>query len=400
MRAVGIVAEYNPFHTGHAWHIAETRRLGGEAAVVCAMSGHWVQRGECALTGKWRRAELALRGGADLVLELPTLWACASAETFARGAVEVLAGTGVVDTLSFGSESGELEPLRAAAGCLNREEYHREVRRRAGTGMAFPAARQAAAAALLEAQGRPDGAACLARPNDNLGIEYLRFLPAGWEAVTVRRQGVAHDGGAAAGFASASHLRQLLRAGEGGAAEPFLTQPWQGNLADGGRCERLVLDRLRTMEEGDGALLPDSGSREGLPERLVRCGRAAGTVEEFLTLAKTRRYTPARLRRLVTWAFLGLTARDRPGHVPYLRVLGFNDRGRGLLAEMKEKAALPILTKPAHARSLPPESRALFALESRCTDRFGLCLEAVPPCGEEWRHSPVVLRERECSIIP
>ena len=110
MRAVGIVAEYNPFHTGHAWHIAETRRLGGEAAVVCAMSGHWVQRGECALTGKWRRAELALRGGADLVLELPTLWACASAETFARGAVEVLAGTGVVDTLSFGSETGNWSP--------------------------------------------------------------------------------------------------------------------------------------------------------------------------------------------------------------------------------------------------------------------------------------------------
>ena len=401
MRAVGIVAEYNPFHTGHAWHIAQTRRrLGGERAIVCAMSGHWVQRGECALTDKWRRAELALRGGADLVLELPTLWACASAEAFARGAVEVLAGTGVVDTLSFGSESGELESLRAAADCLNREEYHREVRRLAGTGMAFPAARQAAAAALLEQQGRPDGADCLARPNDNLGIEYLRFLPAGWEAMTVQRRGVAHDGGAAEGFASASHLRQLLRAGESGAAEPFLTQPWQGNLADGARCERLVLDRLRTMEEGDWALLPDSGAREGLPERLVRCGRAAGTVEEFLTLAKTRRYTHARLRRMVTWAFLGLTARDRPAHVPYLRVLGFNHRGRVLLAEMKEKATLPILTKPAHARALSPEGRALFALESRCTDRFGLCLEAVPPCGEEWRHSPVVLRETEYSVVP
>ena len=123
-------------------------------------------------------------------------------------------------------------------------------------------------------------------------------------------------------------------------------------------------------------------------------------MEEFLTRAKTRRYTHARLRRMVTWAFLGLTARDRPAHVPYLRVLGFNDRGRALLAEMKEKATLPILTKPAHARALSPEGRALFALESRCTDRFGLCLEAVPPCGEEWRHSPVVLRETDYSVVP
>ena len=103
MQTAGIVAEYNPFHRGHAWHIAETRRrLGGDAPVVCVMSGHWVQRGECALTDKWRRAALALSGGADLVVELPTPWSMASAESFARGAVSLLAATGVVDVLSFG----------------------------------------------------------------------------------------------------------------------------------------------------------------------------------------------------------------------------------------------------------------------------------------------------------
>ena len=116
MATAGIVAEYNPFHRGHAWHIARTRRtLGADTAVICVMSGHWVQRGECALTDKWSRAALALSGGADLVLELPTPWAMASAEAFARGAVGLLAATGVVDVLSFGSETGELAPLRAAA---------------------------------------------------------------------------------------------------------------------------------------------------------------------------------------------------------------------------------------------------------------------------------------------
>ena len=121
MATAGIIAEYNPFHLGHARQIAETRRALGDCAVVCAMSGHWVQRGECALTDKWSRAALALSGGADLVLELPTPWAMASAEAFARGAVGLLAATGVVDVLSFGSETGELAPLRAAAGKLQEE---------------------------------------------------------------------------------------------------------------------------------------------------------------------------------------------------------------------------------------------------------------------------------------
>ena len=113
MKTIGIVAEYNPFHTGHAWHIAQTRRLfQEETAVAAVMSGNWVQRGECAAADKWTRTEMALAGGADLVLELPTVWATASAEGFAKGAVSLLAATGVVDVLSFGSELGEIGPLR------------------------------------------------------------------------------------------------------------------------------------------------------------------------------------------------------------------------------------------------------------------------------------------------
>ena len=112
MHIAGIIAEYNPFHKGHAWQIAETRRILGGCGIVCVMSGHWVQRGECALADKWTRAGAALRGGADLVLELPTPWAASSAETFARGGVEALTATGIVDVLSFGSETGE----RSAGG--------------------------------------------------------------------------------------------------------------------------------------------------------------------------------------------------------------------------------------------------------------------------------------------
>ena len=144
MNIVGIIAEYNPFHLGHARQIAETRRALGDCAVVCAMSGHWVQRGECALTDKWTRAGMALRGGADLVLELPTPWATSSAESFARGGVGILAAAGVVDTLSFGSEGGDTAPLYRAAACLGSEEYRTALRRFLDKGLPFAACRQAA----------------------------------------------------------------------------------------------------------------------------------------------------------------------------------------------------------------------------------------------------------------
>lgn len=392
MPTAGIIAEYNPFHTGHAWHVAETRRrLGADTAIVCAMSGNWVQRGECALLDKWSRAELALRGGVDLVLELPTVWAASSAESFARGGVGVLSATGVVDVLSFGSETGALDDLRLVAACLNRPEYHTEVRRLVRGWTAFPTARQSAAQVLLEREGENTAAMCLSRPNDNLAIEYLRALPSEIAALAVPRMGVGHDGRANGEFASASYLRALLRMGKEEEAIPYLMLPPKGPLASLERCERVILDRIRTMEEEDWEALPDNGGPEGLPARLVRCARTARSVEECLTLAKTKRYTHARLRRLLLWAFLGLTTQQRPEVPPYLRVLGFNGRGRELLAQMKHSAHVPVLTKAAHAHTLEKEGRDLFTLEARCTDRYTLCLPEVRPCGWEWCSNPVRL---------
>ena len=383
METAGIVAEYNPFHRGHAWHIAETRRrLGGEAPVVCVMSGHWVQRGECALADKWLRAALALDRGADLVVELPTPWAMASAESFARGAVSLLAATGVVDVLSFGSETGELAPLEEAAAALDAPDYPERLRAALGRGLSFPAARQEAA-----------GAACLSAPNNNLGVEYLRSLRALGSTIrplTVPRQGAGHDGPAAGGFASASELRRLLRAGRGEEAAPYLTAPWSGELADMQHIERAVLSRLRTMGEGDWAALPDGGGAEGLPSRLAKAAREAVSLEDFYTRAKTRRYTHARLRRLALAAFLGLRAAERPAAPPYVRVLGLGGRGRALLRRMKDTCPLPVIVKPAQAREMDGPARALFEAEAKYTDLYGLCFPAPRPCGAEWIHSPVV----------
>lgn len=397
MNIAGITAEYNPFHTGHAYQISALKaQLGPDTSVVAVMSGSWVQQGRPAVTDKWTRARMALNGGADLILELPTVWAAASAESFARGAVELLCRCGVIDTLCFGSETGELAPLLAAAECLDSPDYPEQLRKALEGGASFAAARQAAVEALIG----PAGAA-LASPNNNLGVEYLRALRSlhsNIKPVTIRREGAAHNSldRTGEGCRSATQLRQHLARGEWEAVRPYVPA---GNLdilqsaplADPRLGERAVLACLRKMTAEDWAKLPDAGAGEGLPQRLERAGRQCRSLDDFFTLAKTRRYAMARLRRMALWAFLGLTAADVPAEPPYLRVLGFNARGREVLKQMKTTAQLPILTKPAHARELDGPGRRLFELEARCTDLYGLCFEKVPAPGREWTTGPVIL---------
>ena len=396
MNIAGITAEYNPFHTGHAYQISALKaQLGPDTSVVAVMSGSWVQQGRPAVTDKWTRARMALNGGADLILELPTVWAAASAESFARGAVELLCRCGVIDTLCFGSETGELAPLLAAAECLDSPDYPEQLRKALEGGASFAAARQAAVEALIG----PAGAA-LASPNNNLGVEYLRALRSlhsNIKPVTIRREGAAHNSldRTGEGFRSATQLRQHLARGEWEAVRPYVPA---GNLdilqsaplADPRLGERAVLACLRKMTAEDWAKLPDAGAGEGLPQRLERAGRQCRSLDDFFTLAKTRRYAMARLRRMALWAFLGLTAADVPAEPPSLRVLGFNARGRDVLKQMKTTAQLPILTKPAHARELDGPGRRLFELEAQCTDLYGLFLPQLPPPGQEWTRGPII----------
>lgn len=386
MKTIGIVAEYNPFHTGHAHHIRETRRLfQEETAVVTVMSGNWVQRGECAVTDKWARAEMALAGGADLVLELPTVWAAASAEGFAKGAVSILAATGVVDVLSFGSECGKIAPLLEIARCLNSPDFSPALRRELGPKRSFAQSRRQAAERLLG----PERAALLDTPNNNLGAEYLRFLPSGMEAVTVPRLGADHDGKTVGEFAPASLLRQYLRDGDMTSVFPFLPLSWKGEAADMKYLERAVIARLRSMARSEAEALPDSG--DGLAARLLCAARQAAGLEELYDLTKTRSYTHARVRRLALYALLGLRREDIPAAPPYIRVLGFNRQGRELLKEMNRTAALPFFVKPAHSRRLSPEAQALFALEDRFTDLFALCFPTPRPGGLEWTTNPIMI---------
>lgn len=394
--AAGIIAEYNPFHLGHAHQLAALREaLGPDCAVAAVMSGSFVQRGEPAILRKHARAEAAVRCGVNLVLELPAVYAVAPAETFAGGGAALLQAAGVFTHLCFGSESGDIDSLRAAAACLDSGACRTALRRLLGEGVTFAAARQAA----VREQAGP-AADRLGTPNDNLAVEYLlalRRLGSSLEPLAVRRVGAGHDSSAEDPFPSASLLRRKMLTGESWrqgvpeaaaaiAAAELSAGRGPASLKQG---ERSVLAVLRGLRAED--FLPYDGGGEGLYRRFAQAVREGGSLEEVLALCKTRRYPMARLRRMALAACLRLP--PPPAEPPYLRVLAADRIGCALLGEMRKRAALPVITKPADGGRLGPEARALLEAEARCTALYPLFCPALweGTAAREYREGPVIL---------
>ena len=391
MCAVGIIAEYNPFHNGHLYQLRAARAAAGDAGIVVALSGDFVQRGEAAVFSKFARAEAAVRCGASLVLELPLPWCLSSAEGFARGAVGLLAATGVTDALSFGSECGDLARLRAAAAALDAPEFPAALRRELAAGAPFAAARERAAASLLGAEA----AGVLRTPNDLLAVEYIRAagrLGAGLALQAVRRSGGDHDGPG-----SASALREILgRGGDIAGSVPaealgvFQRETEAGRGPVGEEDLRLpLLSRLRALPDAAFSRLPDAA--EGVENLLRAAARTELSPAEIAMAAKSKRYALARLRRMTLCAALGVERGMADGTPPYLRVLAMDTRGRALLREMREKAALPAVVRPARLRG--DRERALFALGSRAHDLYalGYACRRAQRGGEDWRAAPFLL---------
>ncbi len=280
MNIAGITAEYNPFHTGHAYQISALKaQLGPDTSVVAVMSGSWVQQGRPAVTDKWTRARMALNGGADLILELPTVWAAASAESFARGAVELLCRCGVIDTLCFGSETGELVPLLAAADCLDSPDYPEQLRRALEGGASFAAARQAAVEAPHRSGGgRPGqpqqqfGSGVSPRPA-LAGQQHQAPSPSAGRGrpTTAWNNGgglpLRHPAAAAPGTGGVGGRPALCPRRESG---PFTVRP----PADPELGERAMLACLRKMSGGGLGQTARRRSRGG-PAPAIRAGGAA-----------------------------------------------------------------------------------------------------------------------------
>ena len=394
MSVLGIICEYNPFHAGHAAHIAESRAaVGADSPVVCVMSGDFVQRGTPAVYNKHIRAKAACAAGADLVLELPLPWSIASAERFARGGVDLLNSLGVVTHLCFGSECGELAPLTALALAASQPEVLDEVKTAMESGMAFAPARQM----VLEKRLGKDCAELLEKPNNILGVEYLKAifaLDAELTPVTSRRTGSMHDAQNGGERRCASEIRTMLEAGEDASA--FI--PAEANAVFAGceavyteHLEQAFMARLRALSEADFKALPDAG--DGLGSRLYKAVRTEGSVEALLSAVKTKRYAMSRLRRMLTAAVLGVTAEMQEQLPPYARVLAANETGRKLLREMDGVSAVPLITKAASVKELDEQARRVFTLGADARDFYALGSRSAAGRrgGTDWKTNPAMI---------
>ncbi|MBO5323077.1 MAG: nucleotidyltransferase family protein [Oscillospiraceae bacterium] len=367
MKIVGVICEYNPFHLGHEKQFDRIRKeFGEDTAIVCLMSGNFVQRGYPAIFHKSLRAAAAIECGADLVLELPPVFALCSAEGFAAGGVNILSK--FCDYLCFGAETGTAESLMAAAEALLRPEFSDTLGAELSTGVSFAAARQRA----LEAMDID--ASLLENPNDILGLEYCKAILArncAMRPLVINRKGNYHAAEPEPENPSATSLRKLLQNGKAWrdyvpaeAAAIFESAPIY-TLAAG---ERSVLARLRTMTNADFEALP-FGS-EGLWRKFMRSSRNCATLEEILTATKSKRYARSRLDRMVMCAFLGLTLDEMQNKPPYVRVLGFNETGTSVLKIARQTGDFPHIGEKT--------GQAYEALEQRLEDLYGLFRVGTP----------------------
>ena len=370
MEIVGIICEYNPLHLGHAGQIRRIRQiLGEDTAVVCLMSGSFVQRGAPAVYPKSIRAAAALQSGADLVLELPVTYALSSAEGFAMGGVEILSR--LCTRLCFGAECGSEDALMSLARGLLSPGFPSALRTFLDQGLSFPAARQQA----LHALGLDAG--LLSSPNNILGVEYCKAiltLGCAMSPLVIHRPGDYHAQTADPCAPSATALRRMVVQGQSIRSyvptDLFQNAPVH-TLAAG---ERAILARLRTMSEEEFSVLPYGG--EGLWRKLMHESRRQPDLESILAAVKSKRYTRTRLDRMVMCAFLGIDQQTMSAPAPYARILGFDRRGRELLALTRKSCFFHnVGTRIDHP---------YWLLEQRCADLYGLfAVDGPEPAGSE-----------------
>lgn len=384
MKTAAIISEFNPFHNGHRYLIEQTR-LHGATHIAAVMSGNFVQRGDAAVYDKFTRTKTALENGADLVIELPERISLTAAEGFGKGAIEIIASLGCVDMLSFGSECGDLPALREASGAIEYALHTNEFSDLIVRGKSYPAALSEA----VRQYYTDDVADTIACPNNTLAIEYLNALDnigSSIEPFTVKRLGAAHDSNESphSEYQSGSALRKKILMNEDYSDyAPTVDAP----TADLSRLERAILSTLRTMTADDFDCIFDCAN--GLGARLHKAARTACSLNELYFLAKTKRYTLARIRRAVLCGFLGIDKHFALEKPAYIRVLGMNARGREILAAANCPLPIDTSLKALSKKSREAARQANFT--ARCTDIYSLCFEKPLPCGSDFTTAPIII---------
>jgi len=395
MKVLGIVAEFNPFHNGHRYLIESARQLYPDSAAICVMSGHFLQRGEPALINKWARAEMAVHGGIDLVLELPLVFSVRSAYYFARYSLMMLAKTGLVTHLAFGSESGRQQELQTIAHILADEpaEYRQQLKAFLQQGYSFPAARSQALQAFLGNYER-DCHSMLSQPNNILALEYLRVikeLQLDIEPIVVARQGCFHSPELNR-FASATAIRQALRqkidiSNLNPVLPPSSLKILEREMKKGNGpvfdndLASLIFYRLRTITLQELSEIYEI--TEGIENRVKEAALRCGTLDELKHAIKSKRYSMTKINRLLIYSLLNIKAGqvdvfDGTGPL-YYHVLAFSRRGQYLLQQMQHKSELPILSRGSQVKEafdgkLGLSVQSMISLDIMATDLYNLLL--------------------------
>ncbi len=348
-RVLGIIAEYNPFHNGHLYHIAKSKQETGAQYVVAVISGNFVQRGNTSIINKWKKARMALLNGVDLVIELPTIYSVSSAENFAEGAIKILNSLGVVDTISFGMETNDISTLNNIANVLYNEpkEYITILSHELKKGNSYPKARENALMMYLNDIKRY--ANVLSGSNNILGIEYLKAMRRTKSTITpigIKREKVLYnDKYIVDEFASATAIRKMLITKE--LNDISKVMPRNSYLILGEELknghyvidlsifEKEIIYTLRKMSAEEISKLPDV--TEGLENSIKNAADSCNTLDELINIVKTKRFTQTRIQRILIYALLGIDKKQMEISkkiMPYIRVLGFNNKGKELISEI------------------------------------------------------------------
>ena len=403
MKTSAIISEYNPLHLGHLHHIEYTKKETGCDALICIMSGSFTQRGVPAIIDKWTRAEMAIKSGIDLVIELPVIYSVASAEFFSRGAVEILDKLNIINFLSFGSESGDIELIRTIGQILAEEPeaYTINLKNNLKSGLPFTQARTNALKAYMKDKSIYKGSieTFLNSSNNILAIEYCKALiklNSNIKPITLKRLGDSYNATVPkSAFTSATALRNIISAGAFGEIKKYVSEEVNKTIIS-------LLENEYTFAFSEAMFpylkyklftdlhlkgIPDAG--EGLDNKLYKGALKSNCLEELIMQGKSKRYTYTRISRILCQYFLGfeeypieLMRKESP---EYCRVLAFNDIGRELLKEIKKKTELNIITK------LPKTPSPMLELDIKSTKAYSILNPRIKP-NEDYFRSPSYLK--------
>lgn len=396
MKVVGFITEYNPFHYGHKFHLRKAMELSKASHSIAVMSGSFVQRGEPSIVDKWTKAKIAVDNGVDLVIELPFVYSTQSAELFALGGVKILDALKVVDYIAFGSEVGDLEPLRTISQLLIKEpyEYKKILRENLDKGFSFPSSRSTAISYYLSSHASEyDFEDIIKQSNNILAIEYLKALykeNSSIKPLIITRQGSNYnDEKISKSFSSATALRKMIfEAGvdriKGHVPDEtfihlknFIGYHSRFNRLD--NYYEVIKYLLLTMPISQLQGITDM--ENGLENRLIKKSYTAMSLEELVRDTSSKRYPKTRIQRILIHLLSNMssdTIKDLYSQeAPYIRVLAANEKGLEILKMVKSKSEVPILTKFSHHEKIGSEIVSKFAsIEKQSTDLYYFGLDS------------------------